>query len=116
MKLEDQVCNLQLAKKLKELGVEQNSLFWWVKDKFDEFDDTYSLHYQPSYRVDYSAFTVAELGEALKVSDPQVLKRYEGFGEVWFCPNKSGQASTEANARAKMLIWLIENNYIKLKG
>ena len=29
MKLEDQVCSLELAKKLKELGVKQDSLFYW---------------------------------------------------------------------------------------
>jgi len=29
MKLEDQVCSLELAKRLKELGVEQESLFYW---------------------------------------------------------------------------------------
>ena len=29
MKLEDQVVSLELAKKLKELGVKQESLFYW---------------------------------------------------------------------------------------
>lgn len=31
MKLEDQVCSLENAKKLKELGIEKESLFFWVK-------------------------------------------------------------------------------------
>jgi hypothetical protein len=31
MKLEQQVCSLQLANKLKELGVKQESLCFWVK-------------------------------------------------------------------------------------
>ena len=29
MKLEDQICSLDLAKRLKELGARQESLFWW---------------------------------------------------------------------------------------
>lgn len=29
MKIEDQVCSLELAKRLKELGVKQDSLFYW---------------------------------------------------------------------------------------
>ncbi len=31
MKFEEQVCSLQIAKKLKELGVRQESLFWWLE-------------------------------------------------------------------------------------
>jgi hypothetical protein len=31
MKLEQQVCSLELAKKLEKLGVEQVSLFHWIK-------------------------------------------------------------------------------------
>ena len=29
MKLEEQVCSLELAKELKELGVKQDSMFYW---------------------------------------------------------------------------------------
>jgi len=35
MKLKNQVCSLELSKKLEELGVKQSSLFWWVKGKMD---------------------------------------------------------------------------------
>ena len=31
--IEWQVSNLELSKKLKELGVKQESLFYWVKDE-----------------------------------------------------------------------------------
>lgn len=33
MRLEDQVVNLELAKKLKKLGVKQESLFYWINSK-----------------------------------------------------------------------------------
>lgn len=32
MNLEQQVTNLELSKKLKSLGVKQESLFWWVRE------------------------------------------------------------------------------------
>lgn len=62
MKLEQQVCSLELSKRLKELGVKQNSHFSWEE-----------LFGKPEYRLDVtihgehrvSAFTVAELGEML---------------------------------------------------
>ena len=64
MKLEDQVVGLELAKKLKELGVKQESYCYWREGNKED----------PTYRIvtmvcakggTYSAFTVAELGEML---------------------------------------------------
>lgn len=72
MKLEDQVCSLELAKKLKELGVEQKSLFYWTcyDSSFDDEGEDYGniVHYEtPDCHPDWhcSAFTVAELGKML---------------------------------------------------
>ena len=33
MPLEQQVCSYELAKRLEELGVRQESVFWWVDRK-----------------------------------------------------------------------------------
>jgi hypothetical protein len=33
MKLEDQVCSLELAKRLQELGVKRESLFYWHEEQ-----------------------------------------------------------------------------------
>lgn len=69
MNLESQVVSLELAKRLKELGVKQDSLFLW-----EHHDDScYGIKYKPfavmpdfynKFKL-YSAFTVAELCELL---------------------------------------------------
>lgn len=94
MELEKQVCSLALAKKLKELGVKQDSLFWWhpiPKILPDSGGTVVSNGYDISYAetgrffgsgAKISAFTVAELGEML----PQfIIKkgRNEARGEDW---------------------------------
>src|SRR5438874_1108848 len=78
MKLEQQVCSLELAKKLKELGAKQESLFYWVDLNFGGARGElkpYPMFYQQQRPWDKgdlysehwlaSAFTVAELGEML---------------------------------------------------
>ena len=61
LKLEDQLTSFELSKKLKELGVKQNSLFCWTSD--------IDLEYLPTdIRNNNSciaAFSVAEHGEML---------------------------------------------------
>lgn len=116
MKLTDQVCSLELAKRLKELGVRQESAFYWVFNPFG--DKNYKLSFfgckvQSDNFDIVSAFTVAELGEMLP----------RGFWLVTFfhsleiqvsdmAISNVKQAETEANARAKMLIHLIEKGIV----
>lgn len=137
MKLEDQVVNLELAKQLKELGVKQESQFIWaqIQDSTGEVFDPEILDVGNPFQwdeegVDYppkewpgfiaSAFTVAELGEIL----PENYFSYR-LGQSWFNakfidPWKTEKlpvgvsVPTEANARAKMLIYLLENKLITL--
>lgn len=127
MKIQDQVSSLELSKKLKELGVKQESLYYWCSPGIDwrtngEWE-LYPAGYVSSASLisveerGVSAFTVAELGEML----PSECKSYRPKqGEFkWECElyDISGKGyrscsggETEANARAKMLIYLIENN------
>ena len=71
MKLGKQVTNLKLSKKLKELGVKQESLFVWRKHPMmaDDASNAWNLVYLDGFthyqKGDVSAFTVAELGERL---------------------------------------------------
>lgn len=131
MNLESQVCSLELAKRLKELGVKQDSLFYWgsyenpiygITSEYKVPDEQWFVHYiedslaikvPPDYSI--SAFTVAELGEMLP-SYRVYTMRYVNKG--WRCKDRDRysspqQETTEANARAKMLIWLIEEGYVQ---
>jgi hypothetical protein len=131
LKLEDQVCSLELAKRLKGLGVNQDSWFYWcitapilTSSGTDYAPQWRELHLLDKYTrkkfdyIDsYSAFTVAELGEMLPAANPSsrakdetgwymnVINPLEKWHEMFPC-------NTEADARAKMLIYLIENDLI----
>lgn len=114
MELKNQVVSLELSKKLKDLWVEQNSLFYHdIKlEKVAWSGDIQSAPVDFKGRY-YSAFTVAELGEML----PQLVSSYRY--EKWTCTMTNSSemttytANTEADARAKMLIYLLENNLLK---
>lgn len=125
MELEQQVCSLEIAKRLKELGVKQENLYYWL-----EASDGARLMKNPildtyKYFKRYSAFTVAELGEMLPRGTKSYLhKCVDGCDSRYFdkeisyeCQlhdkSKTTTAETEANARARMLIYLLENNLIK---
>lgn len=130
MTLEQQVTSLKLSKRLKELGVEQESLFSWVKPK--EAKNWVCWYYRElcSKEVknwdDVSAFTVAELGEmfnfhlSLQKGEkhwyvrfwwgdyPDLLKNMGGDRTNWY---ETGDKNP-ANALAQMLIYLLENKLI----
>lgn len=130
MKLENQVVSLELAKRLKELGVKQESYFFWVNDISPiraDFKSTAPLGHAeqkaPYLTTNYgavgknriaSAFSVAELGELMKdylvmtYPEPQEKKK-------WLCALEDAyevEDDIEVEARAKMLIYLLENKLI----
>lgn len=134
--LEDQLCSLEHAKRFDELGIKQKSLFVYQYHN----DDCYSIQCKMYGIVDclkiYSAFTVAELGEML----PKELKNHNNKyfpyeltfkWELHYSDNKMWHVTynspgydgdviedfliydkKEADARAKMLIYLIKKNLI----
>lgn len=131
MKLKDQIVSLELAKKLKILGIKQESLFFWANYKFAQ---GWCLEYCEDLggANEYiSAFTVAELGELLMVvgSNHEHCFTFVTYhipqnkkSNKWRCSNGRPfddsrdlwlQADTEANARAKMLICVIKEGIIK---
>ena len=104
MKLENQVCSLELSKKLKELGVKQESLWWWANENLFEKEKVNTT-------LCSSAFIAAELGEILPDTHFNFYK--VSIGYRFTIENREPVERFEANARAKMLIWLIENKKIK---
>lgn len=134
MKLESQVCNLELSNKLKELGVPQDSVFAWVRLVVEPYPagtdrsrdeagntvvTTWFTRKEPSRRTgnlreDFvaAAFTAGEMGEML----PMLYKSWLVGPSEWWCSNQQSghheEAGTEADARARMLIYLIENGLL----
>lgn len=124
MELEQQVVSLEVAKKLKELGVKQESYFSWdLRDNTLWRTDSFG-----KFELQVCTFTVAELGEILP--DAIASWKYtdadddEDDIDIWTCIKYLKHehskyehlvnAPTEADCRAKMLIYLLENKLIKL--
>ena len=114
MSLEDQVCRLELAKRLKELGVKQECIFFWDKDgNLMEPTDPYK-----NPHIDFAAFTVAELGDILPSENLITRKRFNQKWNVWKILASEKEKSVEfeennlADAMAKMLIYLITKGLV----
>lgn len=123
MNLDSQVCSLELAKKLKDLGVKQESLFCfrrWIAPQGSSYvAGEWRISLFKSSVRDYefiSAFTVGELGEML----PEWFDSCKRAEKDWTCrvmekhsdKNYHAFSYNEANARAEMLIYLIEKGLI----
>ncbi len=129
MEIKQSVVNLELSKKIEKLGVKQDSLWWWFVDGCEAHSTLPLSFYLAMERINendykyYSAFTVAELGEMLPEScwsksgeTISALEISKTDGKWWISYNDEFiQADTEANARAKMLIHLIENKLMEVK-
>ena len=121
MKLENQVVSLELAKKMKELGFEQESLFYWIIHRYEPIDLYYfengiNIPFDDEVSEKYSAYTVAELGEMLPINcaswrSDKTLYSCQRF-DFGGCCGQEITADTEADCRARLLIWLKENNYL----
>jgi len=117
--LKNRVVSLELAKRLKKEGYPQDktdtNLWFWVRVRHN---------WEILYRFDgveeecYAAPTVAELGEALPncFSSGRAWNIHCDKKDKWYCEsyNNKGEsvrehADTEADARAKMWLYLKEN-------
>ncbi len=121
--LEKQVCAIEYSKKLAELGVRQNSIFYWSpfidrekNTKYELVNEREIIYPQES---DISAFTTAELGVMLPIeTDRGHIHYYRGseyfhtgsYIQGSVIPITSGK--TEADVRADTLIRLIESKLI----
>lgn len=134
MNLESQVTSLEISKKLNELEIKQESLFYW--EEVEELDGSSinNIAYIPrGPKVNfvnesfinggklkfYSAFTASELLELL----PKQWIRIEFHGTKYHCfyhymkeeRLRLEFGNTLPHALSKMLIYLIENNLMEIK-
>ncbi len=129
IKAEREVSCLELSFRLKELKVDQDSLCWWELKKDSKAELASKLWSAGRFEDSISAFTVTELGNMLPeyLKDGSSLnfytaswtsednKRTYGVGyDIKDNTTCYEEADTEANARAKMLIYLLENKLIIL--
>lgn len=118
--LENICVSLELAKQLKEAGYPQESLFYWWEDTYG-IEKNAHLHDKEPHNPKggwtiFSAPTASEIGEEL----PKGCSYYPGNDFNWCCHYQQGNpkdhlhpflvhleyADTEANARAKMWLYL----------
>lgn len=131
--LNNLVTSLELSKRLKELGVKQESIFYWKgyeKDS-DYWPDEntpvidWVLDYDPSnknYPNAISAYAAGELGEML----PQGFASWISREGDWICSHIGASTNfsskyvtlseSEVDCRALMLIYLLTSNLINVKG
>lgn len=127
MKIEDIVCDFEYAEKLKEIGLKINTLFSFHKEhKSVTFTSMFDCHGFSSEHL--NTYTVAELGEMLPKEVHLKGSRFHLFSKkrqsgrfdiayyydgICLAPKVTDRLDKkEANARAKLLIYLIENKYL----
>lgn len=129
MQLTQQVCSLELAKKLKSLNVKQESLFWWMDIKestcrvitSEDACDGDQCYVPKKWKEDgraISAFTVAELGVHLSNYVNEIQRGIHRGIASWSWWNKEDDQhmifDVEADARAALFIHLLEHKIIGL--
>lgn len=124
MKLEDQVCSLELAKKMKELKIDKESLFYWVYqgDQFDvenKFWDIYEQgDFSPEEEFVIPAYTASELADMLPMETSIVKMPFGGrrWGIVHIKSHHTEKDDKFTDALAKMVIYLEENKLKEVKN
>ena len=141
MTIEQFCTSLEISKQLKEAGYPQESLFTWIQcEEPDEFSLEKTEHAIELIKFDgirddtgtfheiFAAPTASELGEQLpneiiisekthwflttwKRQSGEIAIKYKANEKPDYCPVKIGK--TEANARAKMWIYLKQNNLLE---
>jgi hypothetical protein len=142
MKLSDQVITLEQAKRLKELGIDQQNATYYFYEQIVNGKTSYPIKpmqiiaESPTIETNeelkealsgkiknevYAAFTVAELGQLLPddVGNQRYLlfDKFKGvyrswYGESVFHHLHEQKSASEAQSRAAMLIYLLENKII----
>lgn len=126
MKLEEQVTSLELSKQLKAFGAwhRQESYFIWQQSTTGEWYIHEAICFDWGTEA-FPAYTVAELGELLPRCYMSWATPQNGEAK-WWCrriehhfvtheETPTFTAATEADARAKMLIYLEGTNRLPIE-
>jgi len=135
--IERYVTSLELSKALKDAGVPQKSEFYWVQDKTNGESYLSTKKKDGMWEDSCSAFLSDELGamlpKVITASDIGELPEYGvvalqiGYQEKeWYCLYSNGVGvefaavsvqfdKTMVGAMAKMLLYLITNDYISFE-
>lgn len=124
MQLKNQVCTLEQAKRLNELGVFETSTYWYNQHSYTDegniCDGDWSLSGKRTSDSTLRAYNTAELGVMLPLGfcsgngTHSIATKWcdqvtpDGLTFIGDCKTES----TEAKARAAMLIYLLENKLI----
>ena len=138
MKRETKVISLELAKQIdvehKRIGIVVEGELWWngypsgvgmITDDKKEWFQLGGFNVSQA-TIHYPAYDVAEFGEMLsEVETDQDWYSEECCG-IWYCRlhthnavnscTRRVEGDTEAEARSKMYLWLLQNGYIKEGG
>jgi len=118
MQLKDQCCTKEQALRLIELGVKADATFWHMKAK-DGTHGEYVAYGWTSEAI-APAYNVAELGEILPTETYTVRTGSQSSAYAnweWIDQGSDralGLFTTEAEARADQLIYLLERNMVEL--
>jgi hypothetical protein len=130
MQLYKQVCTLAQSARLVELGVNIEPFLWWVQERaYPDNCNVLTAEHKPK-GIDIDAFiilpayTVAELGEMLPIEYGTLPDEYPEKEQRIYYAVKSSRFGdynqhlpvdfeTEAEARAAMLIHLLEQGVLK---
>lgn len=128
LRLEDQVCTIEQAQTLKDLGAPQVGCFSWVFDKLNESWALSKLKpeaLEVLHKQGWSAYTVAELGYFLMRIDHHAIVKADKKPRLFFdwlsgkygygVDDKEYLFTTEAELRAEVIIKLIKEGFITFK-
>ena len=108
MSIEEQVCSVKSGRKINRLGVKKEGVWWWNWSAYLKKYKVCTGSFPRDYWIRVCpAYTVAELGEMLPHDMEYYNCRSLGYKNKWFV-----QQSTEAETRAKMLIYLLKKKII----
>lgn len=120
MTIDKQVCPLKQAKKLKELGIKQESYFLWVLrgGEWEIWDQTQKSDYETGREKEFiSAFTSSEIGmllpedmECVRCSGKKELKKGKWMAFQTLDGIEPAYGETEVEARANLLLRILNKS------